>query len=56
MEINVRGICDTILLEAMFQDWRSEVVGYEPKAQGFDNWLRRIFVTRLQMMTEEALA
>jgi hypothetical protein len=50
------GVTDAIIFEAMFQNWRSEVVGYEAKADGFDRWLRRIFVTKLQLQTEGALA
>jgi hypothetical protein len=50
------GVTDAILLEAMFQSWRSVVVGHEAEADGFDRWLRRIFVTKLQLQTEGALA
>jgi hypothetical protein len=50
------GISDTLLLEAMFQNWRHEVVQHEAQADGFDSWLRRIFVNRLQFLAEGALA
>jgi hypothetical protein len=50
------ALMDALMLEAMFASWRSAVVKHEVGGNAFELWLRRLFVTRLQVLTEGALA
>ncbi len=52
------GITDALLLEAMYHNWREQFadIVHPQHTTGFDNWMRRLFVSRLNFLTEGAMA
>lgn len=50
------ALMDALMLEAMYAPWRQTVTKWSGGGRAYDLWLRRMFVTRLQVLTEGALA